>query len=121
MENTFGNPNAFYILKRNPEKIYWPNFSSNPNTDAMYLIENMIEYHYNHKKENVQVNNEDDGDDDDDEYDEYVKYDGIWYILSFNPNAIRILERYFDKIVWSEFSKNPNPIHILEKYLDKVS
>ena len=40
--------------------------------------------------------------------------------LSFNPNAIPILEKNLDKIDWYSLSKNPNAIYILEKNPDKI-
>ena len=38
-----------------------------------------------------------------------------WTNLSFNPNAIHILEKNLDKVSWYCLSENPNTIHILEK------
>ena len=35
--------------------------------------------------------------------------------LSFNPNAIHLLEKNSDKINWDYLSTNPNAIHLLEK------
>ena len=43
-----------------------------------------------------------------------------WRYLSYNPNAIHILEKHLDKVNWYMLSKNPNAIHILEQNLDKV-
>jgi hypothetical protein len=43
-----------------------------------------------------------------------------WERLSFNPNAIHILERNLYKVEWRVLSLNPNAIHILEQNLDKV-
>ena len=45
----------------------------------------------------------------------------IWYALSYNPNAIHILEQNLDKVDWDWLSENPNAIPILEKHLDKVN
>ena len=51
----------------------------------------------------------------------YDNFDKIyWDYLSFNPNAISILENNTDKIYWKCLSENPNAIHILEKNLDKI-
>ena len=43
-----------------------------------------------------------------------------WYYLSFNHNAIHILEQNLDKINWFNLSSNPNAIHLLEQNLDKI-
>ncbi len=43
-----------------------------------------------------------------------------WHSLSFNPNAIEILEKNEDKIDWYYLSGNPNAIKILEKNEDKI-
>jgi hypothetical protein len=43
-----------------------------------------------------------------------------WFILSYNPNAIPILEKNIDKVDWRNLSYNPNAVHLLEKNLDKV-
>jgi hypothetical protein len=45
---------------------------------------------------------------------------GIGY-LSYNPNAIHILEKNKNKINWKSLSINPNAIHMLEKNLDKIN
>jgi hypothetical protein len=52
---------------------------------------------------------------------EYIIYNRIdWDYLSYNPNAIPILEKNLDKVVWYYLLRNPNAIHLLEKNLDKV-
>ena len=43
-----------------------------------------------------------------------------WGNLSYNKNAIHILEKNLDKVDWRELSGNEGAIHILEKNLDKV-
>jgi len=43
-----------------------------------------------------------------------------WSYLSFNPNAILLLEQNLDKINWCNLSYNPNAIHLLEQNVDKV-
>ena len=43
-----------------------------------------------------------------------------WVILSANPSAICILEKYPDKMNWIALSRNKNAMHILEKNLDKI-
>jgi len=40
--------------------------------------------------------------------------------LSFNPNAISIIEKNLDKVDWENLCKNPNAIHILEKNWNKI-
>jgi len=44
----------------------------------------------------------------------------FWICLSYNPNAIHILEKNLDKVCWGHLYSNPNAIHLLEKNLDKV-
>jgi hypothetical protein len=81
-----------YKLKKGvTENLYWAKIvrSSNPNT--IYFIEKYIELIK----------------------DEYpLKY------LSCNPFAAEMLSRHPEKIVWNEFVKNPNAIHIIDKYFD---
>ena len=43
-----------------------------------------------------------------------------WEYLSFNPNAIHLLEANMDKINWHELSKNSNAIHLLEANKDMI-
>ena len=38
-----------------------------------------------------------------------------WDYLSFNPNAIYLLEKHPEKINWYLLSCNPNAIYLLEK------
>jgi hypothetical protein len=44
-----------------------------------------------------------------------------WNALSFNPEAIHLIEQNLDKINWTFLSTNPKAIHILEKHIDKIS
>ena len=44
-----------------------------------------------------------------------------WHSLSFNPNAIEILEKNEDKIDWYYLSYNPNAIELFEKNTDKIN
>ena len=39
-----------------------------------------------------------------------------WYSLTFNPNAIHILEKNLDKVYWYWLSLNPNALHLLFEY-----
>ncbi len=43
-----------------------------------------------------------------------------WKILSKNPSAIHLLEKNPDKINWEQLSANPSAIHLLEQNLDKI-
>ena len=48
-----------------------------------------------------------------------------WYWLSYNPNAIHLLEKNIreangDKIDWRMLSQNPNAIPLLEANKDKI-
>jgi len=44
-----------------------------------------------------------------------------WRALSFNPNAIHLLEQNQDKIDWLKLSENPNAIHLLEQNKHKIN
>ena len=44
----------------------------------------------------------------------------VWFTLSANLNAIHLLEANPDKIVWNRLSRNPNAIHLLEANPDKI-
>ena len=44
-----------------------------------------------------------------------------WDELSYNPNAIHLLEQNLDKVHWLWLSANPNAIHLLEQNLDKIN
>ena len=35
-----------------------------------------------------------------------------WDWLSFNPNAVHLLQQNLDKVNWRELSENPNAIHL---------
>ena len=43
-----------------------------------------------------------------------------WYTLSYNINAISILENNLDKVNWIIMSSNINAVPILEKNQDKI-
>ncbi len=47
----------------------------------------------------------------------------IWYMLSINPNAIKLLEANREKIDWNELSRNTNPeaIELLKANPDKIN
>ena len=53
---------------------------------------------------------------------DWIKEEDLnWCALSQNPNAISIIEKNLDKVIWEDLSMNTNAIHILEKNLDKVN
>ena len=43
-----------------------------------------------------------------------------WHSLSFNPNAIEILEKNEDKIDWHVLSSNPGAIKLIEANQNKI-
>jgi uncharacterized cysteine cluster protein YcgN (CxxCxxCC family) len=43
-----------------------------------------------------------------------------WEELSSNPSAVHILENNPQNIYWNELSSNPNAIHMLENNISKV-
>jgi len=52
---------------------------------------------------------------------DWINIDQInWHSLSYNPNAIHLLEQNMDKINWYSLSRNPNAIHLLEQNMDKI-
>ena len=44
-----------------------------------------------------------------------------WNTLSYNPNAIHLLEHHLEKINWYFLSGNPNAIPLLEKNPEKIN
>lgn len=42
----------------------------------------------------------------------------LMHLLSSNPSAIPILEKYIRHINWCNLSANPNAIHLMEKYIN---
>jgi hypothetical protein len=44
-----------------------------------------------------------------------------WPVLSQNPSAIPLLEKYPKEIEWGFLSMNPNAIHLLKKNPDKIN
>ena len=89
------NPAAIHLLEENPEKINWSELSANPDPYAIRLLENAI-----------QIN----------------PYNNInWYLLSKNPGAIRLLEKYPERISWEHINENTNPeaIRLIETHWKK--
>ena len=95
------NPNAVPFLKENPSIIDWKYLARNPNANAIPIMEEMLKECYPKKVK-------------------WIEWDDFWDELSFNPNAISLLEKYPRKIRWYFLSANPNAIHLLEKNLDKI-
>ena len=53
---------------------------------------------------------------------DWVNIDNLdWVLLTLNPNAIHLLEKYPEKIYWDWLSINPNAIHMLEKHFNKIN
>ena len=53
---------------------------------------------------------------------DWINIDNLnWNDLSFNPNAIPLLEKNMDKINWVYLSHKPNAIHLLEQNIDKIN
>ena len=86
------NPAATRLLEKNQEKIVWSNLSSNPDPGAIHLLENEIRTNPHNRIS--------------------------WALLSKNYGAIRILEKYPERIDWFKINENPNPeaIRILEAH-----
>jgi hypothetical protein len=100
------NPSAIDLLKENTHKIDWSLLSGNPNPDVIKLLEERIKYENNL---------------DDNEYIELVTSGNniCWYSLSQNPNAIKLLKKNYNEIVWYKLAKNSNPnvIKLLQKQI----
>jgi glucan-binding YG repeat protein len=78
-------------LERNPDKIYWPWFSLNPNPNAILLLEQ----------------NQD-------------KIDWKHFCMNENPKAMTLLKQNQNKIHWSYLSMNSNAMTLLEQNKDKI-
>ena len=52
----------------------------------------------------------------------FIKYDINWnkYYMSKNPNAIKLLKLYPDRINWYWLSENSNAMELLEANKDKI-
>ena len=100
------NPSAIDLLKENTHKIDWSLLSGNPNPDVIKLLEERIKYQnnlddYRYRKLVISGNSIN------------------CYLLSQNPNAIRLLKKYYNCIVWYKLAKNSNPnvIKLLQKQI----
>ena len=52
---------------------------------------------------------------------DWIPLDKIyWYFLSYNPNAIHLLEKNMDKVDWLYLLKNPNAIHLIEQDINMI-
>ena len=98
------NPNAIDLLKDNQNKIDWSSLSANPN--AIDLLETRIEYQNNL---------------DDYRYMKLVRSGNIinCYLLSQNPNAIKLLKKYNNAIVWYKLAQNSNP-NVIKLLQEKI-
>lgn len=97
------NPNAMNLLRQNQDKVRWGRLCCNTNPEAMTLLETRIQARMDSCMES-QIPSE----------------NIYWHGLSDNPHAMRLLEKYPDKIVWSHASMNPYILPLLEKNVDKV-
>ncbi len=77
------NPAAIRLLEDNPEKIDWSFLSVNPHPIAINLLEQEIRTNPHNR---ISTN-----------------------LLSQNPAAIRLLEKYPEYINWFHINENPNP------------
>ena len=91
------NPNAIDLLKKNYDKINWRIVSANPN--AIKLLKEKIEL----EEKGIY-----------DRSDEYNAIDGDILSTNTNPNVIKLLKKYPNKINWKYFSENPNAIDMLK-------
>ena len=100
------NPNAIDLLKDNQDKIDWDQLSGNPNPDSIKLLETRIEYQNNL---------------DDYRYMKLVRSGNIinCYLLSQNPNAIKLLKKYNNAIVWYKLAQNSNP-NVIKLLQEKI-
>ena len=73
--------------------VNWSNICKNTNTKIIKVLEKIIDTNFD-------------------------KID--WVILSANPSAISILEKYPDMINWTALSRNKNAMHLLEQNLEKI-
>ena len=126
--NLSSNHNAIDILKRYPDNIEWYNFLRNPNiieydyTNSCYKLLDFINPNKiiwsqlcHNPNPNVisileanldKVNS---------------SRENCWCSISENPNAIKLLEKYPEKIAWNWLSRNYNAIHLLEANIEKVN
>ena len=118
------NPNVYPLLIQSPNDIIWKNIAKQQNIKLLSLFLEFPEYplseiqSFQNSKLDISMNlsfNEN------aifilETYPEYVD----WYALSFNKNALPILLSNFDKIDWCNFSKNPNAIVFLEMFQNRI-
>ncbi len=132
------NPNAMYLLERNPEKINWSEMSGNPS--AMHLLEknpdkiNWERLSWNKSAIYLLSKNKDKidwmslgGNNHPlvqklfSENVENFKYE-YWTFLVTNECAMDLIELNIESIPWCRFSKNKNPraIKLLEQNPNKI-
>jgi hypothetical protein len=94
-------PGAIELLKQNPYRINWEKLISNP-----FAIE-LIESKFN----------------DDINFNDNSLSKEAWENLSKNshPNAIKLLNRHFEKINWKNLSDNPNAIPLLAMNICEIN
>jgi hypothetical protein len=80
--NLSQNSQAIHLLKKYQNKIDWKYICANINPEAIEMIEEFLNKNSNHTLLN-------------------------WKLLSRNPSAIKLLERYRDNIFWDKLSTNP--------------
>ena len=110
------NPAAVCIIKRiNINYINWDQISLNSSIDIIPFFEknlNKLNYFLLSRTDNSLILIE--------KYPE-LAYKFNWREISKNPNAIPILEKYSNKIVWGYLCLNKNGISMLRQNLNKIN
>lgn len=124
------SPDVLPLLEKNLEKLEWRNLSENP-VAAPLLLKRAQQVHFNLdpvdyfrlcENQNEQVTTI---------IDTACWVNWLfcgtvefidWYALSRNPNAVHLLEKYPNKIVWPMLCLNQSPqiLRLLEKYPEKI-
>lgn len=94
-EQLLENPNALHLVKSHYMKHNLYNFCKNTNPLAIDLME----YYLDNADTVSEV---------------------IWDAIGKNPSALRLIQKYFDKMSWRSLSENPAAIHILLKNQDEI-
>jgi hypothetical protein len=115
------NSKSFKILDNNPSKINIHGLLYNEHN--IYFLEKYYDNYFSNKIDHDYLYNISDKIDNIFIYIIEKNIDKldyhIWYKLSYNTNAISILEKNIDKIIWHNLCENINAISILEKNTDK--
>ena len=109
--NTF----AVSFLKEHPQFINWACLSKNENPEVLDLL-----FAKAREQENDVDIAESDSEYDSDSEIEIHENRLCWRLLSENPIAIPLLEKYPHKINWLFFSRNPNAICLLASNPEKI-